>query len=67
MFSQQQRRRDGLRGTTVPDVHGISGERHEPGLAAQSGTMINGMLNIILGVGSNIHIIGLKAAQTFEQ
>eukprot|EP00959_Pyramimonas_sp_CCMP1952_P023206 488213-Pyramimonas_sp.AAC.1 len=29
--------------------------------------MINGMLTILLGIGSHIHTIGLKTAQTSEQ
>eukprot|EP00959_Pyramimonas_sp_CCMP1952_P461050 9480943-Pyramimonas_sp.AAC.1 len=35
-------------------------------LANASGTMINGALTILLNIGSNINIIGLKTAQTFE-
>eukprot|EP00959_Pyramimonas_sp_CCMP1952_P325225 6807227-Pyramimonas_sp.AAC.1 len=62
----EQRRRKGLRGATVSEVPGIFGERHELALAASSGSMINGMLAILLDIGSNIDMIGLKTAQTFE-
>eukprot|EP00959_Pyramimonas_sp_CCMP1952_P043521 910200-Pyramimonas_sp.AAC.1 len=47
----EQRRREGLRGTTVSEVPGLFGERHELALAANSGSMINGMLIIILDTG----------------
>eukprot|EP00959_Pyramimonas_sp_CCMP1952_P405453 8497681-Pyramimonas_sp.AAC.1 len=63
----EQRRRKGLLGTTVSEVPGIFGEHHELALAASSGTVINGMLTMLLEIGSNINIIGLKTAQTFEQ
>eukprot|EP00959_Pyramimonas_sp_CCMP1952_P003334 69205-Pyramimonas_sp.AAC.1 len=63
----EQRRRNGMHGTTLSEVTGIFGERHELALAANSGAMAGGMLTILLGMGSNINIIGLKTAQTFEQ
>eukprot|EP00959_Pyramimonas_sp_CCMP1952_P270542 5655934-Pyramimonas_sp.AAC.1 len=56
-----------MHGTTFSEVPGVFGERHEEALAANSGTMINGMLTIILDIGSNINTIGLKTAQTVEQ
>eukprot|EP00959_Pyramimonas_sp_CCMP1952_P225624 4718098-Pyramimonas_sp.AAC.1 len=56
-----------MRGATLSEVPGIFGERHELALAANSGTMVNGMLTILLGIGRNINIIGLKTAQTFER
>eukprot|EP00959_Pyramimonas_sp_CCMP1952_P109208 2284141-Pyramimonas_sp.AAC.1 len=37
----EQRHRKGLHGTTVPEVPGLFGERHELALAANSGTMTN--------------------------
>eukprot|EP00959_Pyramimonas_sp_CCMP1952_P408669 8564505-Pyramimonas_sp.AAC.1 len=63
----EQRRRKGMHGTTLSDAPGIFGERHELALAANSGTMIDGLLPILLDVGSNINISGLKTAQTFER
>eukprot|EP00959_Pyramimonas_sp_CCMP1952_P422778 8856293-Pyramimonas_sp.AAC.1 len=57
----------GLLGTTVPEVLGTFGGRHELALAANSGTMINGMLNFSLEICSNTNIIGFKTAQHFEQ
>eukprot|EP00959_Pyramimonas_sp_CCMP1952_P377031 7897303-Pyramimonas_sp.AAC.1 len=66
-WALEQRRRKVLHGTTVSEVPGLFGERHELALAANSGTMINGMLTIPLDIGSNINIIGFKTAQNFEQ
>eukprot|EP00959_Pyramimonas_sp_CCMP1952_P417256 8742211-Pyramimonas_sp.AAC.1 len=63
----EQRRRTGLHGTTAFEVPGLFGERHELALAANSGTMINGMLVLVLDIGSNINTIGLKTAHNFEQ
>eukprot|EP00959_Pyramimonas_sp_CCMP1952_P096932 2026177-Pyramimonas_sp.AAC.1 len=37
----EQRRRKGMRGTTLSEVPGLFGERRELALAANSGTMIN--------------------------
>eukprot|EP00959_Pyramimonas_sp_CCMP1952_P038555 806915-Pyramimonas_sp.AAC.1 len=36
-------------------------------LAANSETMVDGTLTILLDIGSNANIIGLKTAQTFER
>eukprot|EP00959_Pyramimonas_sp_CCMP1952_P163727 3422913-Pyramimonas_sp.AAC.1 len=66
-WALEQRRRKGMYGTTLSESPGILGERHELALAANSGTMEGGMLTILLDIGSNINIIGLKTAQTFEQ
>eukprot|EP00959_Pyramimonas_sp_CCMP1952_P234312 4895930-Pyramimonas_sp.AAC.1 len=63
----EQRRRKGLHGTTVSEVSGIVGERHELVLAASIETMINGMSTILLDLGSTISLFGVKTAQTFEQ
>eukprot|EP00959_Pyramimonas_sp_CCMP1952_P436910 9148087-Pyramimonas_sp.AAC.1 len=46
---------------------GIFGERHELAQAANSGTMVDGMPTLLLDIGSNIIIIGLNTAQTFER
>eukprot|EP00959_Pyramimonas_sp_CCMP1952_P215893 4515906-Pyramimonas_sp.AAC.1 len=59
----EQRRRKGMRGTTLSEVSGFSDERHELALAANSGTMINGVLIILLDLSSNLNLIGLKTAQ----
>eukprot|EP00959_Pyramimonas_sp_CCMP1952_P230269 4814352-Pyramimonas_sp.AAC.1 len=40
-WALEQRCRKGLHGTTVSEVPGIFGERHELALAANRGTMIN--------------------------
>eukprot|EP00959_Pyramimonas_sp_CCMP1952_P122438 2559675-Pyramimonas_sp.AAC.1 len=56
-----------MRGSTLSDVPGRLGKRHELALAANSGTMVDGMLIIRFDIGSNINIIGLKTAQTFER
>eukprot|EP00959_Pyramimonas_sp_CCMP1952_P081879 1710292-Pyramimonas_sp.AAC.1 len=56
-----------MHGTTVTTDRGFSGERHELASAANSGTMIDGTLSILLDIGSNISIIGLETAQTFER
>eukprot|EP00959_Pyramimonas_sp_CCMP1952_P104171 2177486-Pyramimonas_sp.AAC.1 len=49
-------------------LHGIiAGGCHELALAANSGTMVNGMLTILLDICSTITVIGLETAQTFEQ
>eukprot|EP00959_Pyramimonas_sp_CCMP1952_P038693 809857-Pyramimonas_sp.AAC.1 len=52
----EQRRRNGMYGTTLSAVPGIFGERHELALAANSGAMVDGMLTIPLDIGSNINI-----------
>eukprot|EP00959_Pyramimonas_sp_CCMP1952_P097502 2038161-Pyramimonas_sp.AAC.1 len=57
----EQRRRKGMHGTTFSEVPGPFGGRRELALAANSGTMINGMWTILLDIGSNITCIGLKA------
>eukprot|EP00959_Pyramimonas_sp_CCMP1952_P051593 1078232-Pyramimonas_sp.AAC.1 len=62
-----RRRRKGTHGTTLSGVPGIFGDRHELALAANSGTIVDGALTILLDIGSNINIIGLKTAQTFER
>eukprot|EP00959_Pyramimonas_sp_CCMP1952_P238947 4993746-Pyramimonas_sp.AAC.1 len=56
-----------MRGTTLSDVPGIFGERHELALVANAGAMVAGMLTILLDIGSNINVIGLETAQTFER
>eukprot|EP00959_Pyramimonas_sp_CCMP1952_P160689 3360530-Pyramimonas_sp.AAC.1 len=58
----EQRRRKGLHGATVSEVPGIFAERHELPLVANSGTMIMGMLTILLDIGSDINIFGFKTA-----
>eukprot|EP00959_Pyramimonas_sp_CCMP1952_P468097 9492657-Pyramimonas_sp.AAC.1 len=63
----EQRLRKGMYGTTLSEVPGIVGDRDELTLAANSGTMVDGMLTALLDIGSNINIIGLKTAQTFER
>eukprot|EP00959_Pyramimonas_sp_CCMP1952_P015163 320975-Pyramimonas_sp.AAC.1 len=63
----EQRRRKGMHSTTQSEVPGIFGERHELALAANSRTMVDGMLTTLLDTGSNINIAGLKTAQTFER
>eukprot|EP00959_Pyramimonas_sp_CCMP1952_P078464 1640065-Pyramimonas_sp.AAC.2 len=62
-----QRRRKGMHGSTLSDVPGIFGERHEVALAANSGAMLDGTLTILLAIGSTINTIDLKTAQTFER
>eukprot|EP00959_Pyramimonas_sp_CCMP1952_P255230 5330979-Pyramimonas_sp.AAC.1 len=59
----EQRRRKGMYGTTLSEVPGIFGERHELArerhelaLAANSWTMVDGMPTILLDIGSNINI-----------
>eukprot|EP00959_Pyramimonas_sp_CCMP1952_P207441 4339376-Pyramimonas_sp.AAC.1 len=54
----EQKRRKGMHGTTLSEVPGIFGERNGLALAANSGTMVDGMLTTVLGVGSSIKIIG---------
>eukprot|EP00959_Pyramimonas_sp_CCMP1952_P101273 2118677-Pyramimonas_sp.AAC.1 len=66
-WALEHRRSKGLHGTTVFEVPGLLGGRHELALAANSGTMVNGMLIIIWDIGSNINIIGLKTTQNFVQ
>eukprot|EP00959_Pyramimonas_sp_CCMP1952_P229896 4806640-Pyramimonas_sp.AAC.1 len=51
-----QRCREGMHGAALSAVPGI--ERHELALAASSGTMIDGMLSVLLDIGSNVNIIG---------
>eukprot|EP00959_Pyramimonas_sp_CCMP1952_P175193 3661185-Pyramimonas_sp.AAC.1 len=63
----EQRRHKGLHGATISEVPGIFGQRHVLALVANSGTITNGMLTILLEIGSNINRIGLETAQTFEQ
>eukprot|EP00959_Pyramimonas_sp_CCMP1952_P268232 5608608-Pyramimonas_sp.AAC.1 len=63
----EQRRRKGMHGTTLSEGPGILGERHEQALAANSGAMVYGMLTILLDIGSNVNIMYLKTAQTFER
>eukprot|EP00959_Pyramimonas_sp_CCMP1952_P345121 7227703-Pyramimonas_sp.AAC.1 len=53
----EQRRRKGMYGTTLSEVPGIFGERHEVALAADSGTMVDGILTTPLDIGSNINLI----------
>eukprot|EP00959_Pyramimonas_sp_CCMP1952_P090068 1885632-Pyramimonas_sp.AAC.1 len=62
-----QRRRKGMHGATWSAVPGIFGERHELALAANSGTMVDCLQTILLDIGSNINIIGLKFALTIER
>eukprot|EP00959_Pyramimonas_sp_CCMP1952_P406236 8513719-Pyramimonas_sp.AAC.1 len=50
-----------------PTCRGYFGERHDLALAANSGTMVDGLPTILLDIGSNIHISGLKTVQTFER
>eukprot|EP00959_Pyramimonas_sp_CCMP1952_P280535 5864029-Pyramimonas_sp.AAC.1 len=50
----------GMYGTTLSEVPGIFGERHELALSAHSGTMVDRMLTVLLDIGSNINTIGLK-------
>eukprot|EP00959_Pyramimonas_sp_CCMP1952_P365509 7654989-Pyramimonas_sp.AAC.1 len=47
-----QRRRSGMRGAALSAVPDIFGERHELALAANSGTMLKGILPILLDNGS---------------
>eukprot|EP00959_Pyramimonas_sp_CCMP1952_P370056 7750210-Pyramimonas_sp.AAC.1 len=63
----EERRRRGMHGTTLSEVPRLFGERRALSLAANSGTMVDGMQTILLDIGSNINIIGLKTAQTSEQ
>eukprot|EP00959_Pyramimonas_sp_CCMP1952_P200574 4195336-Pyramimonas_sp.AAC.1 len=53
----EQTRRKGMHGTTQSDVPGIFEDRHELALAANSGTMVDGILTILLDIGGNIDII----------
>eukprot|EP00959_Pyramimonas_sp_CCMP1952_P413834 8670984-Pyramimonas_sp.AAC.1 len=57
----EQRRRKGMHGTALYEMPGIFEERHELSLATNSGTMVDGMLMILL----DIDIIGLETARTF--
>eukprot|EP00959_Pyramimonas_sp_CCMP1952_P115909 2423168-Pyramimonas_sp.AAC.1 len=60
-------RRKGMRGAALSAEPGIfGGERHELALTVNSGTMIDGMLSILLDIGSNMNIIGLKTAEAYE-
>eukprot|EP00959_Pyramimonas_sp_CCMP1952_P449870 9419566-Pyramimonas_sp.AAC.1 len=63
----EQSRCKGMRGSTLSDVPGIFGERHELALAANSGTIVYGMLTVLVDIGSNISTMCLKTAQTFER
>eukprot|EP00959_Pyramimonas_sp_CCMP1952_P013979 295636-Pyramimonas_sp.AAC.1 len=63
----EQRRRKGTHGTTLSDAPGGSGERRGLALAANSGTMVDDMLIILLHVGNHINIIGLRTAQAFQR
>eukprot|EP00959_Pyramimonas_sp_CCMP1952_P413783 8669992-Pyramimonas_sp.AAC.1 len=56
-----------MHGTTLSDVPGVFGEPLELALATNSGTMDDGTLSILLDIHSNINIIGLKTAQTYER
>eukprot|EP00959_Pyramimonas_sp_CCMP1952_P041645 871168-Pyramimonas_sp.AAC.1 len=56
-----------MRGTTLSEVPGIFGYRRELALAAKSGTIVDGMLTILLDIGSNINIVGPRTAQTLER
>eukprot|EP00959_Pyramimonas_sp_CCMP1952_P442845 9270485-Pyramimonas_sp.AAC.1 len=60
------RRRKGMPGTALSEVPGVVGERHDWPWP-QSGTMVDGMLTILLGIGSTVNVVGLKTAQTFER
>eukprot|EP00959_Pyramimonas_sp_CCMP1952_P041286 863429-Pyramimonas_sp.AAC.1 len=62
-----QGRLEGMRGAAVAAVHGLFGDGHELAQAANSGTMIDGMLIILLDIGSNINSVGLQAARTFQR
>eukprot|EP00959_Pyramimonas_sp_CCMP1952_P082493 1723849-Pyramimonas_sp.AAC.1 len=62
-WALEQRRRKGTHATTLAEVPGIFGESHELALAANSGTMVDGMLTILLDIGNNINTIGLETAQ----
>eukprot|EP00959_Pyramimonas_sp_CCMP1952_P244613 5113210-Pyramimonas_sp.AAC.1 len=55
-WALEQRRRKGMHGTTLSEGPGICGERHELALAANSGTMMDGMLTTLLDIGSNVNI-----------
>eukprot|EP00959_Pyramimonas_sp_CCMP1952_P065382 1364933-Pyramimonas_sp.AAC.1 len=66
-WARVQRRCEGMHGAALSAVPGIFGERPESALAANSGTMIVGVLSVLLDIGSNINIIGLKTAQTCER
>eukprot|EP00959_Pyramimonas_sp_CCMP1952_P089564 1873631-Pyramimonas_sp.AAC.1 len=59
-WAWEQRRRKGMHGTTLSEVPGLFGERHALPLAADSGTMVDGMLTIVVDIGSKINIIVFK-------
>eukprot|EP00959_Pyramimonas_sp_CCMP1952_P194772 4072882-Pyramimonas_sp.AAC.1 len=61
------RRCKGMHGTALSAAPGIFGERLELSLAAYSGTVVDGMLSILLDIGSNINIIGLKTVLAFAR
>jgi len=52
--------------TTVEGAVPYAGKRLTLALAANTGTMIDNMLTLLLDIGSNINIIGLETAQIFE-
>eukprot|EP00959_Pyramimonas_sp_CCMP1952_P434877 9105859-Pyramimonas_sp.AAC.1 len=51
-----------MRGTTLSEVPGLFGESHDLALAANSGTMVDGALTILLDIGSSIDIISRTGA-----
>eukprot|EP00959_Pyramimonas_sp_CCMP1952_P319096 6676580-Pyramimonas_sp.AAC.1 len=53
-WALEQRRRKGMHGTTMSEVPGAFGDRHELALAANSGAMADGTQTILLDIGSNI-------------
>eukprot|EP00959_Pyramimonas_sp_CCMP1952_P416785 8731863-Pyramimonas_sp.AAC.1 len=61
----EQRRRRGMCGTTLSEVPGLFGGRHELALAANSGTMVDGMLAILLDILSSSLV--KQTAHMFEQ
>eukprot|EP00959_Pyramimonas_sp_CCMP1952_P223604 4675278-Pyramimonas_sp.AAC.1 len=54
--------RKGMHGTTLPAVPGIFDKRGELALAANSATMVDGILDILLKMGSDLNIIGSTLA-----
>eukprot|EP00959_Pyramimonas_sp_CCMP1952_P238168 4977133-Pyramimonas_sp.AAC.1 len=66
-WALDQKRRKGTYGTTVSTVQGVFGEHYELAIASDMETMIDGMLTMMLDVGSNINTIGLRTALTLER
>ena len=66
---EQRRRRNevGMTTTSVPGAPPYDNHRPTLALATNTGTVIQGQNTILMDIGSNINIVGLKTAQNFER